>query len=918
MRKKGKFFAVLVCALALCLCGIAVCMSGCNETPTSVTVTFMVDDEAYDRITVAPGKTIERPDSPANKEGYSFKGWYLDPNDTDSGAFDFEETPITSDLTLYALYQVKTYQVVFSAPDGTVLEGFPSGTYDWGSLIPEPDVSAIAKDGYMVRWLTKDNKTWDFATDRVKSKTELVYRYVSGKDSYVGKEVYENFYPVYNKTLTGTDQEGKLYCDTVYTDGAETVSYTYQGDNLQQIVINLEIATLDYASVTVVARPADQDGVYANTGTFSQLRAYILTDAGGNISFNDKATSGYEPADYYIQSTGVNKELCSVKADAETGWQTITFDLASLKFWNDGSTLHSFAFGFVATTFGIEVQSVVFNAVDKTQEYSVQFVDGAGNPIEGVAEQRVLWNSLAEKPEKPADTEYRKYTGEWLTANGEPFDFTTRIRTNVVLTAEYSIEGLSSWTGSDLLQDTYAVYNNSRNNPAGKVANGENTVFTFNGGSAGNGLEQIVLGNLNLAKGDLRYFTIKIKMLNYSDLTFNETDALGRVRIYVVTDLGGDLVNKDKSDASKYYYELTGINYTAVTAPVDVSAKFEDGFYVVTVDLSSLEYFAQATVIKGIAFGTTTAVKALEVEEIAFLETIEEKAAFTVSFADENGDAIDGIDAQTVPYGKVAVAPSADQIPAKEGLVFDRWVDADGNAFSFSYAVTESVTLKPVYVDETWEGETISYTKQEIADRFTASRERYGNTLATAPNIQYDIKTDETSGEAVFEYATDMKAANKCITGLDLGMNLHEGSKLTLRFYSEAFAAGTHVPVEFKIGLCFRGEDPATTIKNGAANAHYFTYNIVTGAMTNYSDVSAISVTVDGGTVVVTFDLWSLAQASAAKFSDGVNGRYLEGFTFLMTEAAKGTTAATQNADTITFYEVKFESVRQKQQTEED
>ena len=76
------------------------------------------------------------------------------------------------------------------------------------------------------------------------------------------------------------------------------------------------------------------------------------------------------------------------------------------------------------------------------------------------------------------------------------------------------------------------------------------------------------------------------------------------------------------------------------------------------------------------------------------------------------------------------------------------------------------------------------YTKQEIADRFTASRERYGNTLATAPNIQYDIKTDETSGEAVFEYATDMKAANKCITGLDLGMNLHEGSKLTLRFYS--------------------------------------------------------------------------------------------------------------------------------------
>ena len=122
--------------------------------------------------------------------------------------------------------------------------------------------------------------------------------------------------------------------------------------------------------------------------------------------------------------------------------------------------------------------------------------------------QNVKWNTSAVKPETLEDEAGRKYTGNWLDEEGKIFDFTTRIRKNIVLTPEYIIEGVSSWTGEDIAKDFYPVFNNSRSLPADKTVHNGNTVFTYNNGMGSSALEQISVNNLNLSVAESRYLVI--------------------------------------------------------------------------------------------------------------------------------------------------------------------------------------------------------------------------------------------------------------------------------------------------------------------------------------------------------------------------------------------------------------------------
>lgn len=856
-------------------------------------------------ITVDAGTYAEKPDNPT-REGHVFKGWYLDLENTECGAFLFDETPITSDITLYALWQIRTFSVRFLDENGEELKGMPSGVYDWGSIVPKPDDSSLQKDGYILKWYKDNGDIWDFENSKVTSNVNLSYRYVTIKDTYTASDIAECFYPTFDKIITDPEK-----CQEHFTEGDETVRYTYAATNLQQIVVNLELNTLNYSSVSIVARAADKDGIYSPTGTFSQLRAYIKTDLGGNISYNDEPTSGYPPVNYYIQSTGVNSHLFS--SVTEGVWTTFTFDLSGLAYWYEGTRLDAFAFGFVSTDLGIEIKSLVFNKVDPEQTYSVRFVDSLGNDLSQVQTQNVKWNTSAVKPEALEDEAGRKYTGNWLDEEGKIFDFTTRIRKNIVLTPEYIIEGVSSWVGEDIAKDFYPVFNNSRSLPADKTVYNGNTVFTYNNGMGSSALEQISVNNLNLSVAESRYLVIRLRLVDYNGFIYNATDVLGRVRIYIVTDLGGDLIVKDAEDAASYYYELTNLNYYAKTQPVDVSAKFEGGWYEVTVDLQAFPYYANGTWLKGFAFGTTTAVKGLEVSSISLSAALPVQDDVTVTFTDEAGAPIAGYEEISVPYGKAVTAPDASDLPDKEGFTIEKWLDADGNDFVFGVALTEDVLLHPVYVESEWIGTDISYTGQNIVDNFTASRERYGNTIGTGVNVQYGISLVE--GEASFTYTTDMKAANKCITGLDLGIRIHEGSKLVIAFESAALNAGTHGFYAFKIGLAFRGEDPATTILSTAANAHYFQYTgISTTAPSGQNSDGSISFVIEDGVVMVTFDLYKMSVASSEKFGENVNGSYLEAFTFLAVEAThENPTSAAQNEDTFVFNSIDFISVQQSQ-----
>ena len=878
--------------------------------PKECTITFETyDGSIVDPITVLSGEYAEKPDNPT-KTGHVFKGWYLDLENTEDGSFMFDETPIVEDITLHALWQIRQYTVSYQDADGNAIAGLADQIVDWGSLIAVPDESTVAKDGYLVKWYTAQGDIWDFETSKVMSNTTLICRYVTTKDTYNAKDIADNFYPTYDKTNVGAE-----FANEHYVEGAETVNYTYDAGKannkggLQQIVLNVELSTLDYASVTIVFRATsfavnEETGEYtfdATTGgSFSQYRAYVLTDQGGDVSFNDEPSSGYNPVNYYIQSTATNKELFSIES-LEDGWSAVTFDLASLKFWNEGEKLYAFAFGYVCSTWAVEFKSVVFNKVDKTQEYTVQFVDRLGNEL--AETQTLAWNGVAQKPETLANADGRVYTGEWLDASGEVYDFSKRVRSNVVLTPEYTIEGKYSWTGTDVAKDLFAVYNENPTLPAVEMAGNNSSIYIYNAGN-GNALKQVVVDNLNLAKGNVKYFTFTWRVIDNATKEYNPSGIFNLVRVYLQTDVGGHPYDKDLEDAGKFYINFNSFSASEVTTPVDMTAKLEDGWFTVTVDLTGLEYFATATTIKGIGFGTTNgATNGIEIKEVAFLEELpSSNVSHTVTYLDENGEAIEGLDVQTVPYGKAAGMPSVDLVPKKEFHAFNGWVDAEGNAFTFGTLLTEDIVLYASYV-ESWEGETYTLAGQDIVDSMTAAHERYGNTASAQKEMSLDA-----DGNAYFDFAP-LNKPNMTVTMLNAGVRVHEGSKLVVKYKSSNF--GTFSPNRLNLCIAFRGQDPATQINSANTTSYYQYKDIAYGTTEGTGANNTVSFVVgEDGIVTVTFDLYAMQQAYIALgvAEEGVDLNYIDAFTFMVVETDSGTGAKTSKA-TLTYLSFEFQDV---------
>jgi uncharacterized repeat protein (TIGR02543 family) len=125
---------------------------------------------------VSSGDTLDAPADPT-KADYAFGGWYTD-NDTFANAFDFTNTPITAEITLYAKWD-DLLVVTFESNGGTAVEPVKVAP---NQLLTKPEDPT--KAGYrFVDWYTEDTfqSTFDFANTPVTedmtlyAQWELVY-----------------------------------------------------------------------------------------------------------------------------------------------------------------------------------------------------------------------------------------------------------------------------------------------------------------------------------------------------------------------------------------------------------------------------------------------------------------------------------------------------------------------------------------------------------------------------------------------------------------------------------------------------------------------------------------------------------------------------------------------------------------------
>ena len=131
------------------------------------TVTFNTDGETPASFTekVFYEEKITKPNDPT-KEGYIFKEWQL----VDGTTFDFINTPITSDITLKAVWDKKEFTVTFNTDGGTPASFTEKVFYEENVTKPNDPI----KERYILReWQLADGTTFDFINTPITSDITL-------------------------------------------------------------------------------------------------------------------------------------------------------------------------------------------------------------------------------------------------------------------------------------------------------------------------------------------------------------------------------------------------------------------------------------------------------------------------------------------------------------------------------------------------------------------------------------------------------------------------------------------------------------------------------------------------------------------------------------------------------------------------
>ena len=159
MKKSKRILFTLIVALS------ALFLSSCSCANSGKRVlTLNIEGNTENTIVFKSGSIPERPEDPV-KEGYAFKGWYLD--DTFETEYNFDE-PLTKRQTLYALF-VKTYQIQFLDGEQTL---FPAAIVESGMTAQETQTPV--KEGYVFKgWYEEQTfqTAYDFDNPVTEDKT---------------------------------------------------------------------------------------------------------------------------------------------------------------------------------------------------------------------------------------------------------------------------------------------------------------------------------------------------------------------------------------------------------------------------------------------------------------------------------------------------------------------------------------------------------------------------------------------------------------------------------------------------------------------------------------------------------------------------------------------------------------------------
>ena len=549
-----KHIGALVAVMLIAVLAVSA-LAGCEST---FEVTFdPANGQAPTVVTIREGETPTMPADPV-REGYIFRGWYLDDVQYGGGA-------LTGDATLTARWSENRYTVTFDTAGGTAVN---PASVNHGATVAAPE--GVTRDGYyFVGWYLGD-EAYDFTTPVTGDITLVarwtLYTYQVTFDTAGGSEAAPGTvaHGAKAKAPTGVTREGydlvgwylgdRLYDFTTPVTGDITLTARWQ---IRTYTVRFDTAG---GTAAAPASPAHGETVtapgnvtregYNFVGWYLGDAAYdFATPVTGNLTLTARwqiktftvrfvdtdgtelgretvewgkgatAPAAPEPAENML-FTGWDKDFDRVTEDLtvtatyakkiSVRFETEAGELLGTLYVPQGSgvtapdisapgeqyELDGYFVGGERYDLATPVASDLTVVVRwKIRTFTVRFDPAGGDEREP---QTIEWGGTVTKPEDPTRTYFR--FGGWQ-LNGEAYDFTTPVKSDMTLKAywiniRYRVTFDSD--GGSAVNDVLAI----AGEPLTKPANPTKTGFRFAGwydadGTAWN-FDTIITGELTL------------------------------------------------------------------------------------------------------------------------------------------------------------------------------------------------------------------------------------------------------------------------------------------------------------------------------------------------------------------------------------------------------------------------------------
>lgn len=147
-----KIKAIILVFMFVCFAGL---FSACGNGD-EYNINFYVDGEIFETITTSGNRSLTLENEPS-KDGYEFGGWYFDEDYTDQFSLDhYKETSLTSDVNVYAKWNVVGYKITYHSNNGegqTVEQSFTVN-----DSVKAIENTSFEKEGFaFAGWCTKSN-----------------------------------------------------------------------------------------------------------------------------------------------------------------------------------------------------------------------------------------------------------------------------------------------------------------------------------------------------------------------------------------------------------------------------------------------------------------------------------------------------------------------------------------------------------------------------------------------------------------------------------------------------------------------------------------------------------------------------------------------------------------------------------------